>query len=188
MTGLLISLWVSVWNYYIGLGLAKLSIVSIRKTALLLQKRILRIAQVIQCFRIFGHIRAFAIASYILASIIIAFTIFATLTSIFMCRPVPHFWHPMEEGGYCLPRLPLWCANFQTTSLALTDFKTQVLQLSLHNANRHRHNRSTNARHQISAHDETTKNHPDARFRPRRSDLRRLCDTVLRDLRDFRIA
>ncbi|KAK4499551.1 hypothetical protein PRZ48_010067 [Zasmidium cellare] len=93
LTQLCLWLWISVWNYYIGPGLAKLSIV-------------------VQCMRIFGHIKWFRTASYILAAIITAFTIFSTFISIFPS---------------CIDRLPLWLFNSAFTML--TDIAVTVLPL-----------------------------------------------------------
>lgn len=80
--------WASIWNYYLGLGLAKLSMV-------------------FQCFRIFGHIPSFRRAAWILGSIIFVFTVWTFFVSVFLCRPISKFWSPDEEGA-CLNRLPLW--------------------------------------------------------------------------------
>ncbi|KAK4612337.1 hypothetical protein CLAFUR4_13503 [Fulvia fulva] len=87
-TNLLRWLWISIILYHIGLGLAKLSIVS-------------------QCLRVFGSTRKFVIACYIVGAILIAFTVFIT---VFLCKPVFHFWHP-ERPGTCLPRLPVRFIN-----------------------------------------------------------------------------
>lgn len=56
-----------------------------------------------QCLRVFGSTRKFVIACYIVGAILIAFTVFIT---VFLCKPVFHFWHP-ERPGTCLPRLPV---------------------------------------------------------------------------------
>lgn len=81
--------WVSIWNYYLGLGLAKLSIV-------------------LQCLRIFGHLRIFRIAAYILGGVISVFTLWTFFGSVFLCKPISFFWDHEIQGGWCLPRLPLW--------------------------------------------------------------------------------
>jgi hypothetical protein len=80
--------WMSIWSYYVGLGLAKLSIV-------------------LQCLRVFGHMARFRRWAWVLASVCFAFMVYTVIITVFLCRPVSHFWHPVKEGR-CLPVLPIW--------------------------------------------------------------------------------
>ncbi|EMF08717.1 uncharacterized protein SEPMUDRAFT_144544 [Sphaerulina musiva SO2202] len=105
---LLIWFWISVWNYYFGLGLAKLSIV-------------------LQCLRIFGHIPKFRKISIVLFGIMFVFMWWTVLATMFMCTPVSHFWEPEKKGGKCLPRLPLWF--FNSSFNIATDIATALLPL-----------------------------------------------------------
>ncbi|EME39876.1 hypothetical protein DOTSEDRAFT_104226, partial [Dothistroma septosporum NZE10] len=90
-TNLLRWLWISIILYHIGLGSAKLSIVS-------------------QCLSVFGSIRRFVIACYVVGAIMIAYMLFTVSITVFLCKPVSYFWHP-ERPGSCLPRLPIWFFN-----------------------------------------------------------------------------
>lgn len=90
---------ISVWNYYFGLGLAKLSIV-------------------LQCLRIFGHIPKFRKISIVLFGVMFVFMWWTVLATMFMCTPVSHFWEPEKKGGKCLPRLPLWLVFYLYLSIS----------------------------------------------------------------------
>ncbi|KAK4507420.1 hypothetical protein PRZ48_001155 [Zasmidium cellare] len=109
---LLLWFFISIWNYYLGLGLAKLSIV-------------------LQCLRIFGNNHRFRISAYILGTIIAVFTAYTVFITIFLCQPTSHFWHP-ERPGKCLNRLPIWFFN-SSFSIA-TDIATAVLPLPVVNS------------------------------------------------------
>ncbi|CAK4023370.1 Hypothetical predicted protein [Lecanosticta acicola] len=103
--------WVATWNYYLGLGFAKLSIV-------------------LQCLRIFGRSPRFCIAAYTLGSIIAVFTLWTAFQSIFICWPIPHFWD-REVPGKCLPRLALWF--FNAAFSIVTDTATVILPMPIVN-------------------------------------------------------
>ncbi|KAF2161772.1 hypothetical protein M409DRAFT_69573 [Zasmidium cellare ATCC 36951] len=109
---LLLWFFISIWNYYLGLGLAKLSIV-------------------LQCLRIFGNNKRFRISAYILGAVIAVFTAYTVFITIFLCQPTSHFWHP-ERPGKCLNRLPIWFFN-SSFSIA-TDIATAVLPLPVVNS------------------------------------------------------
>ncbi|KXS99891.1 hypothetical protein AC578_4480 [Pseudocercospora eumusae] len=103
----LLWLWISVIFYHIGLGLAKLAILA-------------------QCLRVFGSIRRFQIAAWIVASIIVSYSIWAIVSLIFLCKPITYFWHPDAEGK-CLPKLPIWFLN---SALGIfTDILVAILPL-----------------------------------------------------------
>ncbi|KAI5361671.1 hypothetical protein Slin14017_G084040 [Septoria linicola] len=118
---LLVWFWISIWNYYLGLGLAKLSIV-------------------LQYLRIFGHIPKFRKCAYALGFIIFIFTWWTVFVSIFLCQPVSHFWEP-HKPGKCLTKLPLWF--FNSSFNIATDIATAILPLpvvkSLNLPKRQRH-------------------------------------------------
>ncbi|KXT01454.1 hypothetical protein AC578_9520 [Pseudocercospora eumusae] len=99
--------WISIWNYYLGLGLAKLSMV-------------------VQCMRIFGHIPKFHRAAWILGTVIAVFTTWTFFVSVFLCRPISKFWYP-DGPGTCLNRLPLWF--FNSSFNVVTDIATAILPL-----------------------------------------------------------
>ncbi|KAF7191835.1 Satratoxin biosynthesis SC1 cluster protein 4 [Pseudocercospora fuligena] len=99
--------WASIWNYYLGLGLAKLSMV-------------------VQCMRIFGHIPKFRRAAWILGTVIAVFTTWTFFVSVFLCGPISKFWYP-NGPGTCLNRLPLWF--FNSSFNVATDIATAILPL-----------------------------------------------------------
>ncbi|KXT15624.1 hypothetical protein AC579_5838 [Pseudocercospora musae] len=99
--------WASIWNYYLGLGLAKLSML-------------------VQCMRIFGHIPKFRRAAWILGTVIAVFTTWTFFASVFLCRPISKFWYP-NAPGTCLHRLPLWF--FNSIFNVATDIATAILPL-----------------------------------------------------------
>lgn len=100
--------WVAAWNYFFGLGFAKLSII-------------------LQCLRIFAHVPKFRrwawallsiqtvsrghglVATYEMLTLALQlFTLWTGIQSIFLCYPVEYFWDKTIEGGKCLPRVELW--------------------------------------------------------------------------------
>lgn len=82
--------WASIWIYYLCLGLTKLSIL-------------------IQYLRIFPQVN-FRRMCWAMVGIIIVWTLWATLSAIFMCTPVNVFWSSADyfDDPRCMPRSIIW--------------------------------------------------------------------------------
>ncbi|UJO24450.1 uncharacterized protein CLAFUR5_13776 [Fulvia fulva] len=121
--------WVAAWNYFFGLGFAKLSII-------------------LQCLRIFAHVPKFRrwawallsiqtvsrghglVATYEMLTLALQlFTLWTGIQSIFLCYPVEYFWDKTIEGGKCLPRVELWF--FISGFNILTDIATVILPIPM---------------------------------------------------------
>jgi hypothetical protein len=80
-------MWASIWPYYAALGFTKCSLL-------------------LQYLRFFPH-EAVRIACFALIGICTAFYLSATLTAVFACTPISHFWDPNSRGT-CLNRTAVW--------------------------------------------------------------------------------
>ncbi|PPJ60778.1 hypothetical protein CBER1_02345 [Cercospora berteroae] len=105
----LIWFYVSIPAYIGSLGIIKLSIVY-------------------QCLRVFGHIDWFRKASIFMIALLAIFTTWSIFISLFLCRPVNHFWYP-KRPGKCLNKLAIWF--FIAIFSIITDIMTAILPVTV---------------------------------------------------------
>jgi len=83
--------WLTLWIYYGAMGFTKLSIL-------------------VQYLRIFPQV-TLRRSCYAMIAFVVAFNVWAFFSGIFMCTPIPVFWHSLDLADpRCLPRLTTWCA------------------------------------------------------------------------------
>ncbi|KAF7192335.1 Satratoxin biosynthesis SC1 cluster protein 4 [Pseudocercospora fuligena] len=80
--------WASTWNYALGLGVVKLSIL-------------------FQYLR-FIPIRSYRVACYVLMVFNVGWTLFGFFACFFMCTPAYDFWRRPPGEGNCLDRMTIW--------------------------------------------------------------------------------
>lgn len=87
--------WASIWCYYAALGITKISIL-------------------LQYLRIFPQV-TFRRMCYSLLFIIVVWSLWAVLSAVFMCRPVPVFWESelYFDDARCISRTPIWLVALQ---------------------------------------------------------------------------
>jgi len=90
LTHLLKAFWASIWPYSLSLGAARTSVIQ-------------------QYLRIFSE-DWFVGTCRVLIFLNGVFTLWATVTAIFMCHPVAYFWDNSIAHGYCINRFNFWFA------------------------------------------------------------------------------
>jgi len=90
--------WLTLWIYYAAMGFTKLSIL-------------------VQYLRIFPQV-TFRRSCYAMIVFVIVFNVWALFSGVFMCTPIPVFWHSLDLLDHrCLPRMATWFVSDNTPPL-----------------------------------------------------------------------
>jgi len=91
VTSLLRAFWFSLWLYYLGLCFTKCGLI-------------------LQYLRIFTQ-RWFRIAAWTIFGIVVVYSVWTVLSSIFSCTPVHAFWDQSVKDARCMPHGVSWFVN-----------------------------------------------------------------------------